>query len=367
MGLYRVDSNGTIRVDDPINNPLPSGYIAKAAEIHKQLRERGFPIEGMLRSPYYDNECLRATDYNEIRQEEDIDFLAEGLNFFEPIVLKKAEGYCLDPYRKGYFDFDGEILRNARWLDSPTGKWCLWCQLDHRGKPPAARYIVGGDISAGLGGTSHSNSVLSVINEASGEQVAEFCYNGIKPDALARLAVATCHFFSDAEGRSARLNWETNGTGGQEFGDWIVKKIRYRNVWMPEKLDEFAKKTRNTPGWGSSLTTKPILLGDFRSGLMTGDFLARSLPLIQECGEFITDGEHVFHSAEASGNQADGRGVHGDRVIAAAVAWFARPKRAITRTKDAVPVPTKPQPGSLAYRRLQSQQKQRQARPAGIW
>src|SRR5690606_17086002 len=81
----------------------------------------------------------------------------------------------------------------------------VWTFLDQEGRPPVRRYKVGVDVSAGSGA---SNSVISVGDCQTGEQVAEFAWPHITPTELAHVAMAICQWFSGLDESGPEIIWE---------------------------------------------------------------------------------------------------------------------------------------------------------------
>jgi hypothetical protein len=209
---------------------------------------------------------------------------------------------------------------------------------------PTGEYVVGVDVSAGLGGDYTSNSVAVVIDSVTGEQVAEYATRTIPPGDFAELVVSLSKWFRDAY-----LIWESNGPPGMAFTRRVLD-LRYPLIYYRE-MDQrvYRKKTRN-PGWYSNEKNKLAMLSDFASSVKSGDFCVRSELLIEECRQYIYKDGKVVHSRSVRTRDDSAKGqAHGDRVIAAALAWHgvkdrpASPKAEETFTEE---IPH----GSMAWR-----------------
>ena len=67
----------------------------------------------------------------------------------------------------------------------------LWCHRSYTGQPvPTGEYVIGCDISAGLGGDYTSNSAAVVVDATTGEQVAEYVTNTTPPGDFEELVIS---------------------------------------------------------------------------------------------------------------------------------------------------------------------------------
>lgn len=278
-----------------------------------------FLLDGKYRSPWYDRECGRRAHPMEIAQELDIDYLGSDFQFFDGVVLDELEKFSVRlPYHVGHLDYDPLTCMPLEFILEPKGKFLLWVNLDAHGHPPRDRsYVVGADISAGTGA---SNSSLAIVDKKTGEKVGEYTHARIRPEELAKVAVAICRWFKNPAGDGAYLIWEANGPGGQ-FGNAVVE-TGYRNIYWRRNEKSLSKKMSDTPGWYSNKENKLNLLGKYRRALASGDFINRSKQSLREAREyvFLPDGR-VAHSRSATTIDPSGaKDNHGDRVIADAIA-----------------------------------------------
>jgi len=324
-GLYTTAEDGTLKVLDPAG--LPEGYE---------------PIlDGKLRSPWYDNECKRSASAQEIAQELDIDYLGSGYQFFRADAIHEiVRRYARPPMLVGDLEHDDTTADPIRFRENQKGFLRLWCLLDKNDDPPKDhRFVVGVDVSAGTGA---SNSALAVWDAATCEKVAEYVNPHIRPEALAKQAVALARWFGGAQ-----LIWESNGPGRQ-FGSRVVE-LGYGNIYFRKRDEAISGKVTDIPGWAATKETKLVLMGDYRAALEKGDAVNRSREAIEECLEYIfgPDGS-IEHARSASKTDPSGaRSNHGDRVIPDALAWklIGESARQPVQEKPETPV------GSLAWRR----------------
>jgi hypothetical protein len=325
-GLYRVVNNRPDPID-PVNNPLPLGYEQESVEIFSILRDaKGFKLEGRLRSPWYDKECLRANSPLQVAQELDRDFGGSELRYYDEEFQKAGAATTRPPMVEGDIsytteDFDLEFHRQK---DGPAK---LWTKLDMRNRPEEHSYVMGVDISSGLGGEFGSNSVVQVIDILTGDQVMEWATKTIRPAELAESCVAIAKWF-----HNAYLSWERNGPGG-EFTR-RMKELRYPNVYMRDKHDTKTNKKTKLMGWWTAPQTLGILHSTIRTKVKGQEIRIRSGSLLEETLQYVMkEGRIVHKSAGSSEDDASIGEAHGDRVIAFGVALQAIKDRPVSEPK----------------------------------
>jgi hypothetical protein len=322
-------------------------------------RDYPFVSDGKLRSLWYDGECARRANDREIAQMLDIDYAGSAFQFFEaPLIRDLQREYCRPADWEGDVVFDADTAVPSGLLRQRGGNLRLWVTPRDDGRLPRPKrgFAVGGDLSQGTGAT---NSCLVVIDRDTGEQVGEYATPFLTPDKFAFAAVALCRWLVDAEGNPARLCWEMAGPG-QLFARWVLQ-LGFDNIYWRtnEQAAKWAQKPTDTPGWFPSPDNKRNMLGEFKAALATRRCLMRSAEALEECLAFVTTARGtVEHTGQADTfdpetGKADptGAGVnHGDRVIAAGLAWKVAEVPEVGRkaTEDAAGPPP---PGSLAWRR----------------
>jgi hypothetical protein len=326
-GLYTTGDGGLLKVIDERNYP---------ADYHPIL-------DGKLRSPWYDGECVRATGPQEIAQELDIDYLGSGFQFFNQVKVQEAiRRDARQPILVGELEYDNTTADPVRFRESPQGCLRLWCLLNGKGLPPREhRCVVGVDVSAGTGA---SNSCVVVWDETTNEKLAEFASPFVRPEALAKQAVAIARWFG-----GAKLIWESNGPGRQ-FGSRVMD-LFYAPIYFRQREEGLSKKTSDIPGWAPTKETKLVLIGEYRAAIESAQCANRSREALEECLEYIFQpGGGVGHSRESSKTDPSGAGAsHGDRVVADALAWKCLTDRAREPEKKEPEIHV----GCLAWRRKQ--------------
>ncbi len=302
-------------------------------ELHPQKsKDKYRDAAGKLRSPWYDEQCARAAHPMEIAQELDIDYVGSSSPFFDGANLRKIESEIVkDPFLVGDLDYDPLSLEVRGFIPRANGPLRLWMNLDDKGRPAPGDYVLGADVATGTGA---SNSTITGGLQHTKEKVLEFALSTIRPEDMARYAVALAQWLKNGEGRGAKLIWEANGPG-RNFGDQVIDS-GYRFIYYRTDEGKITKRVTDTPGWFSTPVTKLSLLGEYRRALHDLAFINRSKEAIEECYCYIfnTIG-NVEHSGRSSADDPSGaKDNHGDRVIADALCWHLM--------KDAKTDPDKP-------------------------
>jgi hypothetical protein len=319
-------------------------------------------LDGKVRSPYYDDECKRpgATPMS-IAQELDRDYGGSDYQIFSKDLYQAGKQNLLKPYEQGILYYDEETLE-ADFTSTTDGPFEIWSFRDSRGVPVnSGQYVIGCDISAGIGGDYSSNSVAFVMDTVTGQQVAEFATNTLPPVAFADLVIAACKWFGNAY-----LVWEMNGPPGSAFTKQILERnypyIYYREI----ENKSYKKKTRN-PGWFSTEKNKLAVLSQMSAAIQNGEFCIRSEKLLDECRQYIYKQGRVVHSRSVRTQDHSAKGqAHGDRVIAAAIAWHASKDRPAVSSVDREEFEEEIPYGCMAWR-FQQQDKRQKALSNGDW
>jgi len=270
---------------------------------------------GRKRSPWYDREVKRCVSSVEVAQELDIDFSASQSLFFEPARLSELSSkHVTAPYRTGRMDLQQE---EHVFIDDPKGPLKLWIHPDGAGDLPRDReYAIGVDIATGTGA---SNSAISVGDRKTGEKVGEFAHPNLRPDELAKYAVALARWFRGSNNRGAMMVWEAAGPG-RIFGDVVVNELNYRNVYLRQSEGRIAKRQSELLGWYPTRDSKVTLFGNYRKNLYAERFINRSAEAMKEHREIIYNASGSLEHSRSHGTDPSGaRMNHGDRVTADAL------------------------------------------------
>lgn len=322
-GMYRI-VDGLPQAVDPENNPLLPEYDPPTKEIQDRflkLKRKGYTLEGKVRSPWYDKECLRpGANPQRIAQEYDLDFGGSVSRVYGEEFQQKARGMCRPPNVRGKFVFNSETLR-GKFSEDKTGDVLLWTNLGVDRIPVKRQYALGADISWGTGSAFTNNSVVQVIDLVEMRQVCEFATTTMRPAQFADLCIAMAKWF-----HRGFLAWEIGGPGG-EFTKRVLER-GYENIYY-RTVDETStvgrhKKTKRV-GW--SPQKEEVRSGMFEGllmGVLSDELQIHSHSLVEETGQYVYEGGKIIHSAsQRSDDGADKGKSHGDRVVAMGVAYVA--------------------------------------------
>lgn len=344
-----------LRVSEIQRQPLdPATYDWKNDYDFERLRFR----DGQgPRSLWFDLQLNRDPNAKRIAKELNLDFEGSTEKLSSGVDMETLRSsMCRKPLYKGEvmpseesFDAGLEHLRPV-WL-AGAGFLELWCDLPE-GKPPISSYSIGVDISAGSGGDHCSQSVMSVWDNVSGEQVGEWRSSTVSPDDLAIKAVVLAKFFHEA-----LLIPEINGGGGQRFKNKVIA-CEYFNMYRRSRseLEVFESPTSKL-GWNSTKGPEVLLRGLF-AAFTTGDAKPRSSVLLEQCEEYEWNNGKVIHKASANSDSHSGKGAaHGDCAVAAGLGWLgvetSKQLTADGKPKLAPEDPDAYPEGSIGWRRKQ--------------
>lgn len=301
-------------------------YFRMAWWDHPVKAEGLYVDNGKKRSPWYDRQVKeRFRTAVEAAQELDIDYLHSSQQYFDKDVQDRAVLTCIQPLLIGELMLDEEC-KPARFEANRAGRLKLWCTLVD-GAPPLGRYVIGADIAFGTGS---SNSVISVGNADTGQQVAEFVSPTIEPQDLASVAHAMGWWFRSGLD-PALIVWEHHGPGLLFAGRLIRPPAKgveyatsgsglgYRNLYYrSQKKDELNTGQGLRYGWINSPDTNRVMLGDINRSIRTGAITVTSRECADELSEYIFNGSgEVQHRRQANKLDDSGAGKnHGDRVRA---------------------------------------------------
>lgn len=280
-------------------------------------------VDGKLRSPWYDKQCLRALGPRWIAQELDMEPAAAGGQYYEPALLDRLLGDG-GTVRKPVAT--GELAHNEsgdepRWQKGPQGRLLLWCPLSGD-YPPRGDYVLGCDIASGKGGPLSSQSAVSIVDRTTGEKAAEFKTNNMTPTIFARYVVALARWF-----HGGKIIWGSQGPGG-DFGV-TVKHCRYGNIYRRPGGE-------GKSGFVETPESKLAMHGDYQDALHLGRFINRSEAALTECRQFIFANGTVEHSKAIQADQdPENKGkLHGDIVVADCMANQLLPVKLIVKPSD---------------------------------
>ncbi len=337
QGLYTV-KEGIVLAVDPVNNPLPDDYQKTHQGLLDRLLAKGYVLEGKLGSPWADRHRDRPRMTPRAwNQEYEIGFGGSVEKAFTETFAAIARKTCRIEMRRCRFIPHPE---EGKWeiRDSLVGQLYLWLQLDGHGRVPSSHtYVIGADIAAGTGGSFSSNSVACVIDATSGAQVAELVGNTIGPIEFADMCYCLCLMFNHAH-----FIWEKNGSPGQTFTNHFLR-YRYSNLYTMTVLKGRWKKQQKTgPGWNTPAHAKlNPQFEQLQQSVLIGELELRSAALVEECRQYewmsVGGTSKIVHRGAVNTDAESAMGeAHGDRAVAAALAWHAIQEKQIKKMTEPV-------------------------------
>ncbi len=229
----------------------------------------------------------------------EVAFLTSGRPVFDNVKVSGLRDASPRPIARYEFE---TVSGGSGFGPSPSGRLLVWQEPDAN-----KSYLIGADVAEGL--EKGDFSVAHVIDHRTGDQVAEW-HGKCDPDQFARILYAL----------GERYQWaflvpERNNHGLTVI-TWLMKELRYpaSRIYV-EMVHEPPAKPYKRYGWVTNLKTRAIIIDNF----------------IRECREGVTGvrSSAVFDEMLAFKIQKNGKmeadsDMHDDRVMAAAIAKYAR-------------------------------------------
>jgi hypothetical protein len=292
-------------------------YVATHGRELKSIERRGHKMDGKVRSPWYDAHCLLPGGTPRfIARELDMDPRgAVGKLFDSDLLDIVKQRDCRAPIWQGKPIFDSETLKLTGLLSRADGPLKLWFKPGIDNSPPLGPFSVGCDIAMGSDGAYSSNSVASIIDDRTGEQVGEYTIMGMQSIVFAQNVIGLCQWL-----RGAKLGWEDSGVSGP-FAKEVMETRCYGNVYYREVAEIGLRKKSRKAGWRNSKDEdKADLFEKMALAMESKRFIVRSEDLIRECGEYEWEKGKIIHRPTKNLDQS--AKAHGDRAIAAGVSYL---------------------------------------------
>lgn len=341
--IFRL-RNGTPWELNP-EDRLDKDFKDKWPSIKEKLYLRGFDFhEDHDLSPWYIERCLRGMSPKLMAQEYDRNpELTEDKYFSIQLRDTMVRTTVRQNYVRGQLVYEeGEF--KPRFEFSSTGPLLLWVPVVNDKPVFSGKYGVGCDISHGLGGDRSSNSASVGFDLQTGEQVLEFATTTMSPEAFARWNIALCTLLGGAV-----LNWEALGGVGSQFSK-VVLEDGYGNIYTEKQLGKIKRKRTDKVGWTQS--DKRVAFGRMKDAIIENRCKIRSQAIVSEMSAYIfNDTGNLVHAEEEKSEDRFSRGKgHGDRVVAASMAWVLVDEKVVSVQNPTLVSPKIP--GTLAYRML---------------
>lgn len=299
-GMYTSEDGKLVVIDNDYK--FPPGYK--------------FILDGRVRSIYYDKQWVRSGGSRKaIGRELDRDAGASGDGFFDIEKLEEHLRNNARPAMQSYRVFYEESSEGI--TPSNNGPLSLWVQHSPGVRMPG-NYAIGCDISAGTGTSLTNYSVAHIVDVDTGEQVGEYVSNRASPAVFAEHVFVLAKLFNEAH-----VNFESNGYGVM-FKQRLVDGLGYMNIRRDK--DERKKKSKRVDrlGWYNSQGGLERLFGPWEYGMLQGRHTLRSYSLLKEAKAYkYKNGEVEFIENASEPDESDKGTAHGDRVVAAALAYMA--------------------------------------------
>jgi len=348
--------------------PLP-WYEHPEKGVGRYCRQDEETGKWQIRSPWYDEQCRIRTP-QEVAQEIDMDHIGSGDVVFDAAMVEQHKRmYGKSACAKRTIDFKktipnadiqnflrGKDLDGLERRGAPSGPLHIWARLVDGRLDQRLTYVLACDISKGQGA---SNSTLTVLCRETGEKVAEWASANAPEHEFARIACAIGLWVGGGGGRNLPLlGWEANGPG-HVFGREIVQTYKYPNFWVDRQVGAITEKKSGRYGWTSSREKKALVIGTYHRALTHGGFINPSLKALDECLMYVHYEGGGLGPAALVSESTTARAVHGDRVIADALANWMLDDVAATR----ITKPVRPERSFAALKAKHD--KRRRARKSG--
>ena len=202
----------------------------------------------------------------------------------------------LEPeYLDALGDAEGKPKRHKK---LKRGELRIWINPD-----PAGRYIIGGDVSDGVGGDA---ATLVVIDHRTGKVCAAWHDRWTKPKEYARVMADVGLMYSTALLAPERQGMRTDGK--EAIGLAVLRTLR--ELKYPSK--RIYKCEKDKPGWSTDKETRPTLLGDMADGIQDGSLRTPDAATIAETRSLVKDRNGKIRArGKTSGRSSETRGDDG--------------------------------------------------------
>lgn len=291
-------------------------YHKENPDLRSRLERKGFKYEGIPRSPWYDSRCLRPTATPRLiaSQLDRNPRGAVGKVFASDLLDRMKHEHSKSPVWVGNPVFDSETCQLTGLIEREDGALRLWFRPGIDNSVPMGPFTAGADISSGGSGAYSSNSVLTALDDRTGEQVLEYAIKGLEPRPFARRCVGLCMWL-----RNAMLGWEDSGVSGG-YAKEVMEVLCYGHVFYRNVTQLGSQKKSRKPGWPCRDADKADMFEQFSLAMDKGQFIPRSQDMLVECGEYEWDGTKIVHVPTKNKGLADQN--HADRAISAAGCWL---------------------------------------------
>lgn len=343
-----IVKDGVAKAVRPEEQEAVDHYIKTHQGDIRAIDRRGHKMDGKIRSPWYNAHCLQpGATPRYIARELDMDARgAVGKVFTTDLLDRMRSEHCRKPLWVGQPVFDAETLKLVGLIPRDDGPLKLWFRPGIDNSPPYGPFTAGCDVASGGVTALATNSVMSALDDRTGEQVLEYAIKGIEPISFARRVVGLCMWL-----RNALLGWEAAGNSGG-FAKEIGEVICYGNVFMRETEQYGSQKKTRKPGWGVLDKDKAYMFERMALAMENGSYVPRSEEMIIELGEYEWDGAKIIHAPTKNKGATEKN--HGDRAIASSGTWFVfSSDNSVRKVDSSEEIGQNPEYGSFLWREQQ--------------
>lgn len=355
--IYTVKEGVAVAIR-PEEQAAVTHYVDTHKREIKSIERRGHKIEGKLQSPWYNSHRLQpGATPRFIARELDQDARGSVGKVFAPDLLDRMKrAHCQGPVWVGNPVFDSETCKLTGLIPREDGALKLWFKPGIDNSPPLGPFTAGCDIASGGVGAYSSNSVITALDDRTGEQVLEYTIKGLEPRPFARRVVGICMWL-----RNALLGWEDSGVSGG-FAKEIMETVYYGNIFFRDVTQLGSQKKSRKPGWPCRDADKADMFEMMALAMENGKFVPRSEEMITECGEYEWDGAKIVHAPSKNKGASDKN--HADRAISAAGAWLVyNTDNAVDKLDTSEEIGQTPEYGSFLWREQQERRGVRSGSP----
>jgi hypothetical protein len=224
-------------------------------------------------------------------------FALDKLNELEPIA----------PEKRMRFDFNANM-----WEDSTEGNFYIWEYPDWD-----SNYVVAADVSLGVG----QDYSAAVVMNTDRKVIGLFRDNHIDPSKFGDLLFYLGRYYNNA-----LLTVESNSMGIATLSR--LTQMNYINLYKQTKIAAISKEEGLVPGFRTTQSTKPHIIGNLKNAVETDDIWIGSHIIIQELKDYIST---------ESGKTEAAPGCHDDTVMSMAIALETLRTHYDKLTRDKVP------------------------------
>ena len=273
--------------EDGSKTPLEAGQ--EAFEMWQKFRHAKAPpplIGGVVRSPWYDDECIRRGSEQDVAQELDIDYRGSGYPFFSPYSIEKQRVKAHEPIAIGNLykhGFDDIIFR-----EELTGRIRLYEEPDFD-----EQYYIAADASKARNLDESSISVKNIrLNSTAAVVSGDYDDNQQAED---------CVLLGEWYNRALVIPENSCG-----YGNSLTKGIlaRYKDVYIDPKRLKAGQVLAQDHGFLMTKQTRPEGLRYLEQDMNLNAMQIFDHPTLNQMDAFIINPKN--NKAEAAPGEQDG-------------------------------------------------------------